>query len=116
MQMSRPLSALKSKLKSLPEATARLNSPPPLPHNGTPDFSNRNVLYAQTDLLQSDAPAAEETRLNPKNAAVEQAKSFISGGFGGVSAVLVGSFIICQADNWGNTDGSAMYAQVIHSI
>ncbi|KAF7985326.1 hypothetical protein HWV62_6519 [Athelia sp. TMB] len=53
-------------------------------------FQNRDILYAQTDPLQSDAPAAEETRLNPKNAAVEQAKSFISGGFGGVSAVLVG--------------------------
>ncbi|KAF9056526.1 mitochondrial carrier domain-containing protein [Panaeolus papilionaceus] len=35
---------------------------------------------------QSDAPAAEETRVS----AAESVKSFIAGGFGGVSAVLVG--------------------------
>jgi len=36
--------------------------------------------------MSSEAPAAEETRVS----AVDQAKSFIAGGFGGVSAVLVG--------------------------
>lgn len=35
----------------------------------------------------SDAPAAEESR----GSAVESAKSFIAGGFGGVAAVLVGA-------------------------
>jgi len=43
------------------------------------------------DLQSSDAPAAEETRVQTKSQAAEQAKSFIAGGFGGASAVLVGS-------------------------
>lgn len=38
---------------------------------------------------QSDAPVAEETN---RGSAAESVKSFVSGGFGGVSAVLVGKF------------------------
>ncbi|KAG1757737.1 hypothetical protein EDB19DRAFT_1901238 [Suillus lakei] len=37
-------------------------------------------------IMSSEAPAAEET----KNSAIDNVKSFIAGGFGGVSAVLVG--------------------------
>ncbi|KIM47849.1 hypothetical protein M413DRAFT_417313 [Hebeloma cylindrosporum] len=39
-----------------------------------------------TIIMSSEAPAAEESRVS----ATESAKSFISGGFGGVAAVLVG--------------------------
>lgn len=42
-------------------------------------------------MQSNEAPAAEETRLETKNVAMEQAKSFISGGFGGACAVLVGA-------------------------
>lgn len=46
--------------------------------------------------IQSDAPAAEETtpKVVAKNAAMDQAKAFIAGGFGGTCAVLVGMFIL----------------------
>jgi hypothetical protein len=43
-------------------------------------------LHADTISQSSEAPAVEET----KNSAIDNAKSFIAGGFGGVSAVLVG--------------------------
>jgi hypothetical protein len=43
--------------------------------------------------MSGDAPAAEDTRTQqPKSQAMEQAKAFIAGGFGGASAVLVGSW------------------------
>ncbi|OJA16128.1 hypothetical protein AZE42_00067 [Rhizopogon vesiculosus] len=42
--------------------------------------------FGRDDGGSSEAPAVEET----KNSAIDNAKSFIAGGFGGVSAVLVG--------------------------
>lgn len=54
-------------------------------------FSCDFDLYFDT-LVQSDAPSTDET-LDSRVSAVESAKAFIAGGFGGVSAVLVGEFL-----------------------
>jgi len=40
--------------------------------------------------MSSDAQVEGDTRVQPKSQAIEQAKAFIAGGFGGTSAVLVG--------------------------
>ena len=71
---------------------------------------NRVQQTADADSGQSsEAPAVEETRVS----AAEQVKSFVSGGFGGVSAVLVGACI--QATQPMNMEVEAC-VQAIRSI
>jgi hypothetical protein len=72
--------------------------PCPLEHHGAYAFRvNACVLVNLSQ--SSEAPPVDEIR----GSAAESVKSFISGGFGGVAAVLVGKPLSVLVDQWSST-------------